>query len=249
VLFERPTFGWSKTNIVLGIVIGAVLVIAGAVLRIPPAQMALPAPKEKRTVSKETFAVRDFTTVEMLKSFTFWRAFGCMAFITAVGNSVISFARDLVISVDATPVLATTLVGVLAVCNGLGRILTGAVYDAIGRRLTMICANALTIVAAGVTLIAVQCHSLPLCIAGLCLTGISYGSCPTLTSAFAASFYGQKYFSVNYSLINFNLIAAAFIANISNNLLGSTGTYSASFIMLLVLAICALGLNISIRKP
>ena len=172
-----------------------------------------------------------------------------MAFITAVGNSVISFARDLVISVDATPVLATTLVGVLSVCNGLGRILTGAVYDALGRRKTMLASNILTIVAAGVTLLAVQAHSLPICILGLCLAGLSYGSCPTLTSAFTASFYGQKYFSINYSLTNFNLIIAAFIANFSNSLLGSTGGYSAPFVMLLVLAVCALGLNVSIRKP
>ena len=143
----------------------------------------------------------------------------------------------------------TTLVGVLSVFNGLGRILTGAVYDGLGRRTTMVAANVLTIVAAGVTLIAVQCHSLPLCILGLCLAGLSYGACPTVTSAFAASFYGQKYFSVNYSLTNFNLIIAAFIANFSNSLLASSGGYAAPFGMLLVLAICALGLNLSIRRP
>ena len=249
ILFENPAFGWGKTYILLGVVIGAVLLAGGMVLRLPPAQTVFPAPKAKKSAGQETFQVRDFTTAEMLKSFTFWRAFGCMAFMTAVGNSVISFARDLVISVDATPVLATTLVGVLAVCNGLGRILTGAVYDALGRRITMLAANVLTIVAAAVTLLAVQCHSLPLCIAGLCLAGLSYGACPTVTSAFAASFYGQKYFSINYSLTNFNLIVAAFIANASNSLLISTGNYSASFVMLLVLAICALGLNVTIRKP
>ena len=249
VLFENPSFGWSKTYILLGVVIAAVLVVAGLLLKLPNADVVLPAPKAKKAAGKEAFTVRDFTTVQMLKSFTFWRAFACMAFITAVGNSVISFARDLVISVDATPVLATTLVGVLSVFNGIGRILTGAVYDALGRRKTMLCSNILTIVAAGVTLMAVQLHSLPVCIAGLCLAGLSYGSCPTLTSAFTASFYGQKYFSINYSLTNFNLIVAAFIANFSNSLLQTTGGYSASFVMLLILAVCALGLNISIRKP
>lgn len=249
VLFDMPAFGWRKTYVLLGIVIGAVLIITGLILRLPPAHMEFPAPKAKKSANKESFEVRDFTTAQMLKSFTFWRAFACMAFMTAVGNSVISFARDLVISVDATPVLATTLVGVLAVCNGLGRILTGAVYDALGRRKTMISANVLTIIAAGVTLIAVLCHSLPVCIAGLCLAGLSYGACPTVTSAFASSFYGQKYFSINYSLTNFNLIIAAFIANISNRLLSFSGGYSASFVMLLVLAVCALGLNASIRKP
>ena len=249
VLFENGSFGWSKTYVLLGAVIASVIIIAGIILRLPPKGAVFPEIRKAMIKNKEAFKVRDFSTSEMLKSFTFWRAFLCMAFITAVGNSVISFARDLVISVDAAPVLATTLVGVLSVCNGLGRILTGAVYDALGRRTTMISANILTIGAAGITLIAVMMHSLPVCIIGLCLTGLSYGSCPTMTSAFTASFYGQKYFSVNYSLTNFNLILAAFIANFSNSLLSSTGGYTAPFVMLLILAVCALGLNFSIKKP
>ena len=248
-LFDLPAFGWSKTYILLGVILAAVLVLAGIILRLPEPGTQFPAAKEAKTAKAESFEVRDFTTGEMLKSFTFWRAFVCMAFITAVGNSVISFARDLVISVDAAPALATTLVGVLSVCNGLGRILTGAVYDLLGRRTTMIAANILTIVAAGITLLAVTIGSLPVCIIGLCLTGLSYGSCPTVTSAFTASFYGRKYFSVNYSLTNFNLIVAAFIASLSNSLLISTGGYVAPFILLLALAIAALGLNFSVRRP
>ncbi|MBR6786213.1 MAG: MFS transporter [Clostridia bacterium] len=248
-MFANSAFGVSKTYILIGAIIAAVLVAAGLILRKPSAEDKLPSPKSSKNVKKEAFESRDFKTSEMLKSFTFWRAFACMAFITAVGNSVISFARDLVISVDATPALAVTLVGVLSVFNGIGRILTGALYDALGRRTTMISANVLTIVAAGITLLAVQLHSLPVCIIGLCLTGLSYGSCPTVTSAFASSFYGQKYFSVNYSLMNFNLIVAAFIANFSNSLLAQYGNYTAPFTMLLILAVCALGLNFSVKKP
>ena len=248
-LFENANVGWSKAYIILGAVIGIVLVIAGIVLRKPTADTVLPAPKAKKAVQKESFEARDFTTKEMLKSFTFWRAFVFMALITAVGNSVISFARDLVISVDAAPALATTLVGVLSIFNGLGRIITGAVYDTLGRRTTMIAANILTIFAAGLTLAAVMMHSLPLCIVGLCLTGLSYGSSPTMTASFSATFYGAKYFPTNYSITNFNLIVASFIATFSNSLLISTGSYTAPFVMLLVLAVAALGLNFTIKKP
>ncbi|MBO4931890.1 MAG: MFS transporter [Clostridia bacterium] len=247
-LFESSV-GWSGTYLLLGILLAVVLVIAGLILRRPAADTVFPAAKAGKTVRTENFEVRDFTTTEMLRSFTYWRAFVCLAFITAVGNSVISFARDLMLSVDAAPALATTLVGVLSVCNGLGRILTGALYDSLGRRKTMLAANGITIIAAGITLLAVGLHSLPLCILGLCLTGLSYGSCPTVTSAFTSSFYGTKYFPVNYSITNFNLIAASFIAAGSNSLLISTGSYTAPFIMLLILAVCALGLNFSVRKP
>lgn len=248
-LFENANVGWSKAYILLGIVVAVVLVLAGIVLKKPPADMEFPAPKAKKKVQKESFETINFTTKEMLKSFTFWRAFAFMALITAVGNSVISFARDLVLSVDAAPALATTLVGVLSIFNGIGRILTGAVYDSLGRKTTMLASNILTIFAAGLTLVAVQMNSLPLCIIGLCLTGLSYGSCPTMTSAFTASFYGTKYFATNYSLTNFNLIIASFIATFSNSLLISTGGYTAPFVMLLVLAVGALGLNFTIKKP
>jgi OFA family oxalate/formate antiporter-like MFS transporter len=175
--------------------------------------------------------------------------FLCISFLAAVGSSVISFAKDMALSVNAPEALAVSLVGVLSVCNGIGRIITGAIFDVIGCRKTMICANLITICAAGVTLLAVTVKSLPLCIIGLCLTGISYGSCPILTSAFTSSFYGQKYFSVNYSLTNFNLIVAAFIAKFANTLLAQSGGYTSPFIMLLILAVCALGLNISVKKP
>ncbi|MBE6748624.1 MAG: OFA family MFS transporter [Ruminococcaceae bacterium] len=249
ILFENESFGFSKTYITLGLVIGVVIIISGIILKRPDSDTVFPAPKLKKSAFKENFETRDFTTKEMLKSFTFWRAFLCMAFITAVGNTVISFARDLMLSVDAIPTLATTLVGVLSVFNGIGRIITGAFYDALGRRITMISANVLTIIAAGVTLLGVVIHSLPLCIVGLCLTGISYGSCPTVTSAFSASFYGQKHFSTNYSLTNFNLIVASFIATFSNSLLISTGSYIAPFILLLILAVGAMGLNLSIKRP
>lgn len=249
ILFENESFGFSKTYIILGAVIGVVIIIAGIILKRPDADTVFPEPKTKKSASKENFETRDFTTKEMLKSFTFWRAFLCMAFITAVGNTVISFARDLMLSVDAIPTLATTLVGILSVFNGIGRIITGAFYDALGRRKTMISANVLTIVAAGVTLIGVLFHSLPVCIVGLCLTGLSYGSCPTVTSAFSASFYGQKHFSTNYSITNFNLIVASFIATFSNSLLISTGSYIAPFILLLILAVGAMGLNLSIKRP
>ena len=193
--------------------------------------------------------MRDYTPSEMVRRFAFWRAFIALVCLTAVGSSVISFARDLALSVGAEAALATTLVGVLAVCNGLGRIITGAVFDSMGRRFTMIGAGILTICAAAVTLVAVSVHSLPLCIVGLCLTGLSYGTSPTVASAFTSAFYGQKHFATNLSICNFNLMVASFIATACSTLQKSSGGYTTPFILLLSLAVVALILNISIKKP
>ena len=176
-------------------------------------------------------------------------AFICISFLAAVGSSVISFAKDLALSVNASEALAVSLVGVLSVCNGLGRIITGAVFDVIGRRKTMLYANILTICAAGVTLIAVSIGSLLLCIVGLCLTGISYGACPTITAAFTSSFFGMKHFSNNMALMTFTVMAGSLIATASNKVLEATGGYTAAFMMLLVLTFISLALNCFIRKP
>lgn len=237
------------TYIVLGIALFVVLGVVSLFLKRPDASVILPSPKKKGNSSAEDFEQRDFTTKEMLKRFSFWRAFALLAFATAVGNSVISFARDLAISVGSGVALSTTLVGVLAVCNGLGRIITGAMFDALGRKKTMLIATILTIVAAGTTLLSVVTGSVPVCIIGLCLTGISYGSCPTMVTAFVSSFYGQKHFASNFSVMNCNLICASFMATACSSLIGAFGSYIAPFILLLTLAVLALLLNLSIKRP
>lgn len=248
-LIENPSVGWRSTFTILGLALGVVLLIAGFIVRNPPAGLALPQPKASSGGRKETFELRDFTTGEMVRRFTFWRAFLCLVFLAAVGNTVISFAKDLSLSVGAGAALATTLVGVLSVCNGLGRILFGALFDLLGRRRTMLLANAATILAAAVTLLSVQAGSVVLCVAGLCVTGLSYGACPTISSAFIAAFYGTKYFPINFSVMNFNLMGASFIATAGSLLLSSTGGYTAPFLLLLVLSMTALVLNVSIRRP
>jgi len=173
----------------------------------------------------------------------------CISFLAAVGSSVISFAKDLALSVNAPESLAVSLVGVLSICNGIGRILTGIIFDTIGRRKTMICANIITICAAGVTLFAVSVNSLWLCVAGLCLTGMSYGACPTITAAFTSSFYGMKYFPNNMAIMTFTVMVGSFIATASNKVLEVTGGYNATFVMLLAITFVALILNVLIRRP
>ena len=245
----KSTVGWRTTYIALGIAILAVLTVSAFLLKKPNADTVLPEAKAKKSANGESFEKRDFTTVQMFARPSFWMAFICISFLAAVGSSVISFAKDLSLSVNAPEALAVSLVGVLSVCNGVGRILTGIVFDAIGRRKTMLCANILTIGAAAVTLVAVSVGSLPLCIVGLCLTGMSYGACPTITAAFTSSFFGMKHFSDNMAFMTFTVMVGSFIATASNKVLEITGGYSATFVMLLSLTFVALILNVFIRRP
>ena len=246
-LIDGP--GWRTAYLVVGIALAAVLLAAAAVLRRPDAETRLPQPTKKASAGEEAFEQKDYPTGKMIRRLSFWLAFFCIVCLSAVGSTVISFAKDLALSVGAKAAMATTLVGVLSVCNGLGRIAIGAIFDRFGRKKTMLLANALTILAAGVTLLAVLSKSLPLCVAGLCLTGFSYGSSPTISSAFTSAFYGAKHFPLNFSVMNFNLIFASFAATAASGLLESSGGYAAPFILLLALSVVSLVLDLCIRKP
>ncbi len=244
----KSDLGWRTTYMILGGAICVILILAGLLLK-KPEGVELPQPKAAKKSGAEKFESRDYTAGQMLRRPSFWMAFVSISFLAAVGSSVISFAKDLALSVKAPEALAVSLVGVLSVCNGVGRILTGALFDAIGRRKTMILANVVTICAASVTLLAVSIGSLPLCIAGLCITGISYGACPTITAAFTSTFFGMKYFSTNMALMTFTVMGGSLIATVSNKVLELTGGYTATFGMLLALTVVALILNIFIKKP
>ena len=245
----KSALGWRTTYVILGGAIGAILLLAALLLKRPAADQALPQPKASKGSSSENFERRDYTSGEMLRRPSFWMAFVCISFLAAVGSSVISFAKDLALSVGSTESLAVTLVGVLSVCNGVGRIITGAVFDAIGRRKTMLLANLLTTCAAGITLLAVSIGSLPLCIVGLCLTGLSYGTCPTITAAFTSSFFGMQYYPTNLAFMTFTVMGGSLIATVSSKVLEASGGYTAPFLMLLVLTAVAFVINCFIRRP
>lgn len=245
----KSTVGWRVTYVILGIAIFVILSLAGMILKRPAPDVVFPENKKSVSTGGQRKNNQDFTSKQMLCRPSFWLAFICISFLAAVGSSVISFAKDLALSVKAPEYLAVSLVGVLSVCNGLGRILTGAVFDVIGCRKTMICANTLTICAAAVTLIAVSANSLVLCIIGVCLTGMSYGACPTITAAFTSSHFGMKHFSNNMALMTFTVMVGSFVATASNKVLEATGGYTATFIMLLALTLVALILNMFIKKP
>ncbi len=242
-LFET-SIAWQGTYGLLGAGLGVCLILAGLILQKPGPEVEFPAPKAAAAAQ-----VRDIPPMQMLRQPSFYLAFLYLVFLTAVGSSTISFARDLALDVGAAAPLATTLVGVLSVCNGLGRILTGACFDAMGCRKTMFAAAGLTIAAAGVTLLAVFWGNVALCVTGLCLTGLSYGASPTTAAAFTASFYGSKYYATNMAIMVFNMMFSSFVATLCGSLQSLSGGFIVPFAVLLGLSVLSLVLNCFIKKP
>ncbi len=235
-------FGWRNTYLAIGICLFIVLFICAIILKTRVFD------NTNKTADTATLQVKDYTLAEMLKSISFWKALLVITFLAACGNTVISIAKDISLASGLTETLAITMVGVLSVCNGLGRIICGLIFDKFGCKKTMIYADVLTIIAGIVILIAVMNLSVILCIAGLCIVGLSFGCCPTISAAFIADFFGKKNYNLNYSVFNLNLLIASLIASLESYLLAVSGGYTVPFIVLISLAVVALGITLSIKK-
>ena len=240
-------FGWQRTYVLIGLCLLLVLTATGCILRFPEEGTVFPASAADKKAGEEK-TKRDCTTREMMSSTAFWKAFLFFVFLTAVGSVAIGFARDLSVELGASSAAAALMVGLLSVCNGLGRILTGLVFDALGRRKTMLLANLLTIAASLILLVSVVSGSFAVFCVGICTAGLSYGSCPTMVSAFTAEFFGRKHYSSNFSIMNCNLMLAAFMATVCGKLRAATGGFTAALAVLSVLTLLALVLNLSINK-
>jgi len=237
--------GWRTTYFILGVSILVILSIGCFFVKNVGANVSLPEPKASKKSKEE---VKDFTTTEMLRRSSFWKFYILLILLSSIGTCVISFAKDVSLKAGTTEYLAILLVGVLSVSNGFGRILTGFLFDIIGRKKTMLISNVISIIAPVILLLSVINRSILLNVLGLIFVGLSYGSIPTTSLAYTSSFYGTKNFAMNFSIANTILIPASFSATIAGAMVKASGNYISVFIMLLCFAITGLLINFSIKK-
>ena len=246
-MFVMPAFGWRRTYLLLGAAIAAVLLFCAFYLRCPDRETPLPAPKAK--IKGKPVEYREYTVGETIRRPSYWLFYLYGTLGGCIGSTAINFSRELALTLGAQAALATTLVGILSICNGLGRIISGLLYDWKGQRFTMTLVSIANILAPSLMLAALWKQSLLLGAATLCLSGFTYGAIPTISSAFIGTFYGSKDFALKYSLGNTKGILSSFAVTLASYLLAVSGSYQAPFTMLLVFAVIAFVLSFIIRRP
>lgn len=242
-LFWTEGIGWRMTFQILGIASGIVLILTALLLQLPKNDMKIIGEE-----ASEDGGSSDYTPAKMLKRSSFWKYCAFNIFLAAAGSTMISFAKDFIMEVGVQTAMATVFVGILSVCNGLGRVICGVLYDKIGRRKTMLFGNIINIAAPVLALAALTISSAVLGIISMVCCGISYGFSPTIGAAFFQEFYGKKYFPINFSIGNTTLIFASMAAAIAGILVDSTGTYIAPFLLLTVFSVISIIADLSIRK-
>ena len=247
IMGKSEAIGWRNTYVIIAISLAVVLLIAAPLVKPPPAGTVFPAPKAERK-ARQSREVRDYTALEMIKRPSFVLGFIYVAIIASAGSAAISFARDIILDIGATPGFAVTTVGMLAVFNGFGRLLSGWLFDRFGIKKTMYVVSSAAVAAPLIVVLALTLNSLVLGIAGVCLCGLSYGFAPTVCSAFASEFFGPKNFSLNFSIFTLILVPAPFAATLAGMIKNLTDGFSAAFIILTAVSVVGLFIGMCIKK-
>ena len=241
-MFDSPAFGWRKSYLLLGIGVAVVSLLTAPLIRTPKPGEVPPAAAKKATPGE------NFPPLGMMKRISFYGLFFVCTFQAAVGNTMISFAKDFSLSLGASASLAVTLVGLLSVCNGVGRLISGALLDKLGLRKTQYIMALVLMTAALSGLAGVLTESLVLGVCALVLCGFSYGFCPTFSAAATLHFYGGTHYPLNLSIINMTLIPTSFMATLAGGLVESSGGYLGVFLVLTLAALLASVVNLCLKK-
>ena len=243
--------GWRTSFVVLGIICCVVLAVCSFFFVAPGADFTVPAGKGGRAVAAPR---EDIKPAVMLKRPAFWLYYVWAIAVSAAGLALISQASGVVweASADQTAASVATIVGLLSICNAVGRVLFGGMYDKFGRSLSMQLVNGLFILTSVVLLLAMSSRSVVVVIIGFVIGGLAYSGVTPTNSAFCRAYFGPTSYPVNFPLINSNLIFASFGSTISGALYDASGSYSSTFFLIIGLAVagilCSLAISAIDRK-
>ena len=243
--------GWRTSFVVLGIICCVVLAVCSFFFVAPGSDFTVPAGKGGRAVAAPR---EDIKPAVMLKRPAFWLYYVWAIAVSAAGLALISQASGVVweASADQTAASVATIVGLISICNAVGRVLFGGMYDKFGRSLSMQLVNGLFILTSVVLLLAMSSRSVVVVIIGFVIGGLAYSGVTPTNSAFCRAYFGPTSYPVNFPLINSNLIFASFGSTISGALYDASGSYSSTFFLIIGLAVagilCSLAISAIDRK-
>ena len=247
-------FGWRSTFLIFGIAF-AVCILAGSFIMVMPGSDVIwPEPKANakanaKASKKESYGA-DMTPAELVRRPSFYIIFLWLMLMLAAGLSVIGNAATFALSLGATAQLAVAATGTMSICNGLGRLMFGSLYDSIGRKTCMLLNSILLMLGMTLLIASSNMESIALMFVAYVCVGLAYGGVPTTNSAITMSFYGAKNYAVNFSIVALCIIPAALLGPyLAGNLYTASGAYVSSFIVMLCVTAVALVTGQLIKKP
>lgn len=162
------------------------------------------------------------------------------AIVLAIGLATIgNCASDAQLAgIDAAT--ATLLVGIVSTCNGLSRVVVGAIFDRTGTTFTLVVDNLAALCSALCIMGALVWQVPALYVAGALCCGFCYGGVPVVATAFTRQRFGARNYPLNLSLSNLAIVYGSLV-NIALQTTVGQGSRLSVFAVLTVMALVGLG--------
>lgn len=242
------TDGWKMTFRLMGVIVCVIMIVCGLIFSKPKAGFVPPAAASKKVVREPA---SDIPSGQMVRKPAFWLYYIWAIVVSAAGLVLVSQASGIATQVGPTVSDGNiaTVVGLISICNGIGRVIFGGLFDKKGYRLTMILDMIIFIVAGLILILAIVSGNFTFIILGFVVGGFAYGGVTPTNSALISDFFGRTYYPTNFSLINTNLIIASFASTIAGRLFDTTGSYLATIFMMIACVIVGFVVFLGIRRP
>lgn len=246
-----PTDGtenWMSTFKLFAVVVVIVLVICCFFFVRPGSDFKPPAPKKEKVVREPA---SDVNTITMVKNKSFWMMYIWAIMVSAAGLALVGQASGIATQVGTTASDGTiaTVVGMISIMNGIGRVIYGGMYDKVGYKLTMIVDMISFLIASLILVAAIAGGSFLLIILGFLVGGFAYGGVTPMQSAVVSDFFGRTYYSVNFSVIVTNLLIGSFASTIAGKLYDMSQSYMSTIFMMILVDVVAFVVFLGIRRP
>lgn len=239
---------WRHSFVALGIITAVLLVLCGFCIKKPGEDFCPPAAAQAKKKYVNPVAM-EATTPQMLRRPAFWLYYLWAILLSAAGLALVSQASGIAKEVGAqmSPGTIATVVGLISIFNGVGRVIFGGMFDKLGRSTIMQVVNVVFIVSGVVLMLALKSGSFVAIVAGFIIGGLAYGGVTPTNSAFISSYFGMKNYPMNFPVINTNLIIASFGSTLAGALYDASQSYMSTYIMICILAVAGIAVSFGIN--
>ena len=190
---------------------------------------------------------REYTAGQMVKTAAFWLLFFIIVCSNMIGTGVIGHSRYIAVEAGVATGITALVVGLQSVCNGLGRLAFGTLFDKKGNTFAMLTDVGCFILSCLLLLFSLRGGGAIPAVAGLLLIGFSYGGMPTMTSTVTADCFGTQNYGTNFSIANMSMLPASFGATIVGAIQTGSGTYVTAFLVFLGVTAVVILLDLAFR--
>ena len=184
---------------IMAAIIGGVSIVAAAFMKDPPAGWRPAGWTPTATVARVTD--HQYTLAEALSTWQMWLLILSFILISSAGLAGVSKIVKYSNSYHFAAAAATAAAGGIAISNGLGRVVLGALSERIGRETAMIWSFILTGVFLALTILAGAFHSEILFVVTAILAIFFWGPLFSLFPATIGQYFGEAAAGANYGIL------------------------------------------------